>query len=116
MNIVSQVTIVTLCVAFLIYVIHLVVKGRLLLKYSLIWMFLAAVILFCAFCPYPVSAISHCLGFDVTSNFVFFVGMAFLLSFCLALSVIASKQSMSIKQLTQRLAIIEKELTDNKKP
>lgn len=114
MNLVTQIVIALLCVIFLIYVIRLVIKGRLLLKYSLAWMLIAIAIMLCAVFPYPVAIVSDFLGFDITSNFVFFIGIVFLLFFCLALSVIVSRQSDSIKKLTQRLAIVEKELINKR--
>lgn len=46
----------------------------------------------------------------LTTNFVFFLGLFLLLAFLPMLSVIATKQAANIKNLTQRLAIIEKEI------
>lgn len=113
MNLVTQIVIALLCVIFLIYVIRLVIKGRLLLKYSLAWMLIAIAIMACAVFPYPIIAVGDLLGFDITSNFVFFVGMSFLLAFCLGLCIVVSQQANSIKKLTQRLAVVEKELLDS---
>lgn len=48
--------------------------------------------------------------FRVDHEFVFFLGLFLLLAFLPMLSVIATKQAANIKNLTQRLAIIEKEI------
>ena len=103
MNLVTQIVIALLWV----------IKGRLLLKYSLAWMLIAIAIMACAVFPYPIIAVGDLLGFDITSNFVFFVGMSFLLAFCLGLCIVVSQQANSIKKLTQRLAVVEKELLDS---
>ena len=49
------------------------------------------------------------------SNFVFLVGIIILLAIALSLSVVVSKQVLSIKNLTQRIAILEKEAHDASK-
>lgn len=97
-------------VAFCIYVLRLVARGRLLLKYSLLWLLLCLALLLCAVFPGIVYAISNFFGVLAPSNFVFLVSIAILFAIALSLSVIVSKQVNSIKNLTQRVAILEKEL------
>ncbi len=112
MTLAIRLILVVMCVALLIYVIRLVSRERLLLKYSLLWLLLAIVTLLCAVFPGPVFALARLCGFTLSSNFVFLVGIFFLMLVGLSLSVIVSKQATSIKNLTQRLAIVEKELLD----
>lgn len=108
--IVLQVVASVLCVAFFVYVVHLVAQERLLLKYSLLWMALTAVILLCALFPLPLFEMSHVVGFESPSNFVFFIGLFFLLAITLSLSSIVSKQSILIKNLVQEQALLAKKL------
>lgn len=115
MNLLYSVAFPLLCVLFMVYVIRLVYKGRLTLKYSLLWLALSvAMILICLFNK-PVGDFVNLLGFQVFSNFVFVVGLCFLLIVSLALSSIVSKQAAAIKTLTQRLALAEKEIEELKK-
>lgn len=101
-----------LCLLFMTYVIWLVSKGRLSLKYSLLWLALSiAMLLICLFSK-QVGDFTYLLGFKVFSNFVFVVGLCFLLIVTLALSSIASKQAVAIKTLTQRLALAEKRIEE----
>lgn len=100
------------CVLLLCYVIYLVSRERLLLKYSLLWLLLAIVVSLCAIFPDPVFTLARLCGFTLSSNFIFMLGIFFLMLIGLSLSVIVSKQVTSVKNLTQRLAIVEKELLD----
>lgn len=96
-------------VMFCFFVLRLVATGKLLLKYSLLWLLLCFALLFCAIFPSAVYSISEFFGILAPSNFVFLVGIALLFAVALSLSVVVSKQVDSIKNLTQRVAILEKE-------
>lgn len=110
MDSVIQIFVSVMCIALFIYVVYLVSRERLLLKYSLLWLLLSVVILICAVFPGSLYSLASGLGFTLTSNFVFLLGLFFLMLIGLSLSVIVSKQTTSIKNLTQRLAIVEEEL------
>lgn len=98
------------CLLMFIYVLSLVKKEKLMLRYSLLWLALVAVLILCAIFPGPVFEIAKLLGFLTASNFIFVVGFVFLLLIALSLSTVISKQTTSIKNLTQRIALLEKEL------
>ncbi len=102
-----QIVVVVFCVLLLLFILRLVAKERLLLKYSLLWLVLGIVLLLMATFPEVLFDMSSALGFETPSNFIFFVGLFCLLSIALSLSVIASKQTLMIKTLTQRLALLE---------
>ena len=105
MNLLYNVVFPILCLLFMIYVIWLVSKGRL-------WLALSVAMLLICFFSKQVGDFTYLLGFKVFSNFVFVVGLCFLLIVTLALSSIASKQAEAIKTLTQRLALAEKRLEE----
>ena len=112
MNMLYNVIFPLLCLAFMAYVLRLVSKGRLTLKYSLLWLVLSvAMLLICLFSK-QVGDFTYLLGFKVFSNFVFVAGLCFLLIITLALSSIVSKQASAIKTLTQRLALAEKQIEE----
>ena len=115
MNFIIRLLLGALSVAFLVYVLHLVAKGKLLLKYSLLWLVLCLAMLICALFPGVVYVLSDFTGIVAPSNLVFLVGIVILLAISLSLSVIVSKQALSIKNLTQRIAILEKETHDTSK-
>ena len=95
---------------FLVYVLGLVSKGKLQLKYSLLWILLCLVILVCDAFPGIIFFFSKLLGFITASNFMFIVAIVLLLAICLSLSVAVSRLVIAVKNLTQRIAILEKEL------
>ena len=112
MNVLYNIVFPILCLVFMAYVIYLVYRGRLSLKYSLLWFGLSiAMLLICLFSK-QIGDFTYLLGFKVFSNFVFVVGLCFLLIVTLALSSIASKQAVAIKTLTQRLALAEKRIEE----
>ena len=116
MNIVLQVAVTIACILFIGFVVRLVAKEKLLLKYSLLWIALAIILLLCSIFPGPLYLLSHALGFEAPANFIFMVGLFFLLAIALSLSAIASKQKLMIKNLTQNQALLQKRLDDmNKK-
>ena len=115
MNFIIRLLLGVLSVAFLVYVLHLVAKGKLLLKYSLLWLVLCLAMLICALFPGVVYVLSDFTGIVAPSNLVFLVGIVILLAISLSLSVVVSKQVLSIKNLTQRIAILEKEAHDTSK-
>lgn len=110
---VLSIAVIVFSIIFMVGVCWQVAKGRLLLRYSLLWLFLGLVALVCAIFPEPVFRLAYFLGFNVASNFVLFVAIFFLSVICLSLSVIVSKQQMKLKDLVQRLAIMEKGIGDS---
>lgn len=102
-----QLFVVFVCLVFLIGVVRQIKTGRLLLRYSLLWLVLALVAMLAAIFPDGIYALSDLLGFGTPSNFILFVGVFFLLAICLSLSMIVSRQALKIKGLVQALAILE---------
>lgn len=105
-----QISVGIFCLLLMAYVIRLVMKKRLRLKYSLLWLALSIIALLCALFPGPIFALAHLLGFVVPSNLVFFLAIFFLLVLCLSLTVIVSWQARDIRQLIQEIAVINNQL------
>lgn len=109
-----RIIIIVACLAFGLFVGTQVASRKLLLRYSLLWLTLAFCVLLGAVFPDAVTFLSEVFGFDIPSNFVFFVGLFFLLAICLSLSVVVSKQSMRIKNLVQNLALLDSDERQNR--
>lgn len=99
-------------ILLLVMIFRLVSKGRLQLKYSLLWMAMGVLIIIAALFPGLVIWLSGILGVGLTSNFVFLAGIVFLMGVCLSLSVIVSWQARDIRSLVQHVALLEKEKND----
>ena len=107
MPIVLRISVAIFCVFLAAYVLYLVSKGRLLLKYSLLWLSLALILLLSAAFPDGVIYLAHVFGFEMTANFIFFIGLFCLMAIALSLTVIVSKQAKRISVLTQKLALVD---------
>lgn len=99
-----------ICLLFLVCVVWQVKTGRLLLRYALLWLVLAVMVMLSALFPDFVYAVSDVFGFEAPSNFIFLVALFFLLAICLSLSIIVSGQARKIKSLVQSLAILENKM------
>lgn len=95
---------------FMALIVNYLRKGTLTFQYSLIWFVLAFALLVCIVFPDILIHLSHVIGVEVASNFVFLVEGIFVLVLLISLTLIVSKQRKQIVRLTQRLAIVEKRL------
>ena len=103
----TRVFIILVTLGFIVYIITLVSRKRLMLKYSLLWLALSAVVCLGAVFPGPVFSLATFLGFEVASNFIFVIAIFFLIAISLSLSIIASKQTRYIDALMQELALLK---------
>lgn len=113
MTFILRFSIVVSCVCLAYYVARLVLKGKLQLSFSLLWIGLVALLTLSAIFPQPICLISDLLGFNAPSNFVFVVGFVCVIIILLSLSAIVSKQSDAIKNLTHTIALLENNLNRN---
>ena len=107
MTLMLRLSVLAACIILALYVLHLVSKGKLLLKYSLLWLSLALVLLLSAAFPNGVAILAHLIGFEMAANFIYFIGMFCLMVIALSLTVIVSRQAKRINVLVQRLALLE---------
>ena len=115
MSLTLRVALVAASLVFIVEVVRLVRRERLQLKYSLMWMALSVVVLFCAIFPNAVGFVSDALGVGTASNFVFLAGFVILIGVCLSLSVIVSWQAKDIRCLVQQVALLNKRLEDEER-
>ncbi len=102
-----------LCV--LIYagvILRLLLKKRLNLKYTLVWLLTAIVMLIIAIFPQVVTYLAHLIGIQVESNAVFFFALIFLFLIVLTLTVIVSHMNNRVYRLTQMQALLEKRVRE----
>lgn len=86
---------------------YFVCKKKLLVKYALLWFLISlTLIIISIFTEIPVF-FANLLGFEITSNFIFFIliGLVIIISFSFSLSI--SKINKRILLLTQIVAIDE---------
>ena len=100
---------------YLAVILILMRKGRMSLKYSLIWFLSGVILLICAIFPQVIRFFTRLIGVYSEANAVFFIGVCFLILIVLSLTSIASGQSERIRTLVQTQAILEKRVRDLEK-
>jgi len=99
-------------VGFLLFILYLMKKGKLEVKYSIIWLaFSLCMIIFACF-PYTVLVLNDIAGVIDPVNFIFFTQIIFILLILLSVSAVISGFSKKIKQLAQTNAILEKRVRE----
>ena len=99
-------------VGFLLFILYLMKKGKLEVKYSIIWLaFSLCMIVFACF-PYTVLILNDIAGVIDPVNFIFFTQIIFILLILLSVSAVISGFSKKIKQLAQANAILEKRVRE----
>lgn len=105
------IAIIVLVLAFALLVVQ-IKKKKLDLKYSLAWMLLDIVLIILAAFPKFIMFIAKGLGIETPSNLVFFCGFIFSLIIIYVLTAAISKMADNIRCLTQKIALLEKELKE----
>lgn len=102
-----QIISVLFSLLFLIVVFRLIFKKKLREEFSIIWIMCAIVLNVFAFWKHGIDKFASFLGVYYAPSLLFMFMFAAIISYCLHLSKIISKQSNDIKNLTQQLAILE---------
>lgn len=101
-----------LLIAIIIYIVR---KGRITVKYSLVWIFAALIFLFAAIIPNFMMYISNLLGFHTMSNMIFSLLIGLLIFICISLTIIVSGQKEKIKLLIQEVSMLKEKVSKNEK-
>jgi len=100
---------------YLLLIMILMRKGRMSLKYSLMWFGTGIVLLIVAIFPQIVSWLADLFGIYSEVNVVFFLGVCFILVIILSLTSIVSGLCDRLRSLTQTQAMLEKRVRDLEK-
>lgn len=114
-NILLSIVFMLLSIFFLLYTVYQVKRGKLLLRYCLMWMLLGVILLIVAIFPQPIFRLGSLIGFDVSSNFIFSAAIFFLLLLCLGQTRAISQQVIKTTRTVQKAALLEKRLDDLEK-
>ncbi|MBQ8267417.1 MAG: DUF2304 domain-containing protein [Clostridia bacterium] len=108
---------ISVFIAIAVYMTLIVVllrKKSLNLKYSLLWMFMAVVLLVMVAFPGLVEFLAGLIGVASYINAIFMSFIFFILLLVVSLSSIVYKQRREIKTLIQNMAILKKEIEELK--
>ena len=104
-------------VILLLIIFVLLKKGKMTVKYSLLWLGLAVVLVIFAICPYVVYVLRDLLDVEMPVNLVFMLMFCFVLVVLISLSIAVRQLAEKCKRLTQENALLEKRVRElEKKP
>lgn len=99
---------------FIFVIFYILRKGRMPIKYALVWLFGLLVLLIISFIPGLMSTITKLLGFQTPSNMIFAMLIGILLFINIALTIIISGQNEKIRLLIQEVSMTKNDKkTDN---
>ena len=114
MNLHLQIVSILFLFTILIAIIYILRKGRIAIKYALVWFFAAIVLLLLVIFPGLMDSLSNLLGFEVGSNMIFAGLIAMLIFINIALTVIVSGQSNKIRLLIQEVSMLKEKIDDKR--
>lgn len=90
----------------LLFIINMIRKRKLELKYSLVWLLVLIVLLVSVCIPETLTKIATSLGIYSPVNMIFFLGFVFSLVIIFVLTVTVSRLSARIRRLAQIVAML----------
>jgi hypothetical protein len=102
-------------VLFMLYIIRLIVRGRLREEYAIIWIICTLTLLVLSLWRSGLETISLALGVYYPPSLRFLFAIGAIVCFLVHLSVVNSKMQHNIRELTQDLALLRYELNSLKK-
>lgn len=113
MNIRLQIIIAAIILVALGFIINMIRKKSLELRYALAWLIVGVGVLILDIFPELMIKLANILGIYSPVNMLFFLGFCFSLVIIFILTVAVSRMSIRIKNLTQELALYEREKDDD---
>ncbi len=105
-------TVLLFAFILLFSVIHLLRKGRIPVKYALVWILSSIVVVIVSCIPNLMVSLAKFLGFELLSNMVLCIFIGLLLFLTLILTVMMAGQKKKTTLLIQELSLLKKEVED----
>ena len=101
-------------VLLLLFILNMIRKRKLELKYSLVWLIVLVFLLIMAMMPEKLQEIATSLGIYSPINMIFFLGFVFSLAIIFVLTVTVSRLSARIRRLAQIVAMMNRYMGEEK--
>ena len=111
-----RVTLIIAVICYFVIILYFLKQRALNLKYTLLWLLSGVVLGILVIYPELLRYIIRILGIEDNMNGLFIICIAFMLMIMMALTSIASRQNMKIRQLVQEIAILDKRIRELEKP
>ncbi len=105
----------TFGIVMIIIIISIVKRGRISIKYSLVWLLSIFIILLAALIPNFMQMLADFLGFQTMSNMIFCLLFTLLIFICISLTIIVSGQKEKIRLLIQEVSILKEKVDKDEK-
>jgi len=105
MSLLLRIEMILIAIVVISVVIYSVNRKKMLIQYSLIWVFLSLILLLIAFFPGLVFFLCSVLDIETPSNLIYLGGIVILLLISFSQTIIISKQSERIKSLIQTVSL-----------
>jgi|ERR1035437_8781939 hypothetical protein len=102
-----QIIAIAISISFLLYIVRLIIKGKLREEYSIVWIVCTVILVLFSFWRNGLEVLSHLLGVYEAPNLVFTGAIFAIFIYLLHLSVIVSKLYSQNKQLAQEIALLK---------
>lgn len=114
MNIKIQIIIAIGILVALGIIVNMIRRKKLELRYALVWLAVGTSILILDCFPELIAWLSEKVGIESPVNMLFFFGFCFALVIIFVLTMAMSRMSIRIKELTQAIALYEKETKEKR--
>lgn len=107
-----RVTLIIAVICYFVIILYFLKQRALNLKYTLLWLLSGAVLGILVIYPELLRYTIRILGIEDNMNGLFIICIAFMLMIMMALTSIASRQNMKIRQLVQEIAFLDKRIRE----
>lgn len=97
-------------ILFLLYIVRLIIKGKLREEYSIVWIVCTVVLILFSFWRDGLAVVSELVGVYSPPNLVFIAAIFAVFIYLLHLSVVISKLQSQNKQLAQDIALLKEKM------
>lgn len=109
-----QIIAITVSLLFLLYIVRLIIKGKLREEYSIVWIVCTLVLIVFSFWREGLEIVANILGVYEAPNLVFSGAIFATFIYLLHLSIVVSKLHAQNKQLAQEIALLKEEYLNRK--
>ncbi len=104
-----QIIAITISLLFLLYIVRLIIKGKLREEYSIVWIVCTIVLILFSFWRNGLELLATILGVYEAPNLIFTGAIFAIFIYLLHLSIVVSKLHSQNKQLAQEIALLKEE-------
>lgn len=114
MNTKLQIELLIFSILFITIVLLFVRNNKLSIRYALVWLFAAFLILLSILVPGLFNNISKIIGFGTPASMIIFGGFVILIYICFSLTIIVSGQANKIRLLIQEISLLKSKMKSDK--